>query len=63
MPEGPEVRKYFQYIEPILKNGIIKNLEILSGKYINKGIPNIEKVTNKTIQKVLLKGKSIFCML
>ncbi len=60
MPEGPEVRKYFQYIEPILKNGIIKNLEILSGKYINKGIPNIEKVTNKTIQKVLLKGKSIF---
>lgn len=60
MPEGPEVRKYFQFIEPILINNKIQNLEILSGKYINKGIPNIDKVKNKVIQEVLLKGKSIF---
>ena len=60
MPEGPEVRKYFQYIYPILNNKTILNLEILSGKYINKGIPNIDKVKNKAIQEVLLKGKSIF---
>lgn len=60
MPEGPEVRKYFQYIYPILNKQTILKLEILSGKYINKGIPNIEKVKNKAVKEVLLKGKSIF---
>ncbi len=60
MPEGPEVLNYYIFIKPILENKTIQNLEILSGKYVNKGIQNLEKVKNVKIKEVLLKGKTIF---
>jgi formamidopyrimidine-DNA glycosylase len=60
MPEGPEVLNYYLFIKPIFENKIIQNLNVLSGKYINKGISNIEKVKNLKIEDVLLKGKTIF---
>ena len=60
MPEGPEVLNYYLFIKPILENKIIQNLEILSGKYVNKGISNIEKVKNAKVEDILVKGKTIF---
>ena len=63
MPEGPEVRNYYFFIKPILENKVIKDLQILSGKYIKKGIPNIEKVKNLKLEEILLKGKTNFVKL
>lgn len=63
MPEGPEVRNYYFFIKPILGNKVIKDLQIVSGKYIKKGIPNIEKVKNLKVEDILLKGKTIFVKL
>jgi len=63
MPEGPEVREYFLYIQPLLHEEKIKNIEVLSGKYKTKlHIDNIEKVNEVLISDVLLKGKSIFIL-
>jgi formamidopyrimidine-DNA glycosylase len=61
MPEGPEVREYFLYIEPLLREEKITNIEVLSGKYKTKiQVDNIERVKEVLILDVLLKGKSIF---
>lgn len=60
MPEGPLIREYYIFVKPILENKIIQNLDILSGKYLKKGVPNIEKVQNLIIEDILIKGKTIF---
>jgi len=60
MPEGPEVLNFYLFIKPLLDDKIIEKLQIISGKYTRKGIPNIEKVKNISIIDILIKGKSIF---
>lgn len=61
MPEGPEIRRYFLYINPLLIDSTIKRINVLSGKYLNKTpIKNLEKVKDILIKKCFVKGKTIF---
>ena len=66
MPEGPEVLEYFNYINPILKGKTLESLNILSGKYLKKGLVNYDILMSKLpckITDIVIKGKTIFIAL
>jgi formamidopyrimidine-DNA glycosylase len=61
MPEGPEVREFFLYIKPIITGKTIKEIKVLSGKFLGKKpIKNIENVRGVNVKSCFIKGKTIF---
>lgn len=60
MPEGPEVLEYYQFIKPILMNNTITEIRVLSGKYLKKEVPGLERTGKFTVEELLVKGKCIF---
>lgn len=65
MPESPEVLEYYHFVKSYLLNKSIKNIEILSGKYIKNQPENWkvlqEKLLNKNrVTDIVVKGKTIF---
>lgn len=59
MPEGPEITILSQYLLENLKDKKIKKIQILSGKYLKKGIKGLDLIQNKNykILNIHSKGK------
>lgn len=63
MPEGPEVLHYYKFVKSNLQNKILKNFNILSGRYLNKIPKNINELMHYLPLKIIsvnVKGKTIF---
>lgn len=64
MPEGPEVKITGNKLHEILNNKILKNINILGGRYSKKPIIGFNDFRNDTqnvvIQSVKVKGKLIY---
>lgn len=63
MPEGPEVREYYEFVNEILLDKKIINIKILSGKYVKKFPEHwdkIEMLLPNIVKKIFVKGKTIF---
>ena len=60
MPEGPEVKLFTERINKEFSNKKVKDIEILSGRYIKKPIENIAIIKNTTFKGVQCKGKFIW---
>jgi DNA-formamidopyrimidine glycosylase len=63
MPEGPEVLQYYKFVNSNLQNQILKNFNILSGKYLKTNLKNIDLLKDSLplkIQNIVIKGKTIF---
>lgn len=66
MPEGPEIKSYCKFVESIILNEDIKDITILSGKYIQNNPKNLDKIKKNfplNVQDVFVKGKTIFIKL
>jgi endonuclease-8 len=66
MPEGPEVLGYYNFIKSFFDKQTLTNLNILSGKYSKKDLPNLDIFKSNLpckIKEVLIKGKTIFIYL
>jgi len=66
MPEGPEVLDYFNFIKEFLHDNTLNSIEIMSGKYIKKGLNNFDifkKALPSKIKEISIKGKTIFIKL
>lgn len=66
MPEGPEVLDYYNFIKPFFKDNTLHNIEIMSGKYMKKGLVNFDILKDKLpckINDITIKGKTIFIKL
>tara|TARA_B100000287_G_C20575352_1_gene758212 strand:- start:480 stop:1286 length:807 start_codon:yes stop_codon:yes gene_type:complete len=63
MPEGPEVRKNVDYLNSVLKDTIIVNIKINSGRYAKHG-PfegfNLMQNNQQTVKDICCKGKFIY---
>lgn len=57
MPEGPEIKIYTQRLSKRIKNKILKNIEFLSGRYVNK--EPLDKNYDKFYPKNFNKFKSL----
>ena len=61
MPEGPEVREFYLYMSSLVINKIIKEVKVLSGKFLEKKpIKHIDKIVDLIIKSCFVKGKTIF---
>jgi len=60
LPEGPECTIIANNLNEYLSNKTLTKLEILSGRYLNNPLANIDKLTNKKILSVSNKGKFIY---
>lgn len=63
MPEGPECLIIASGINNTFKGQTLVDLDILGGRYLNKGIASSELVLGKTIDKVDVKGKLIYMVI
>jgi len=64
MPEGPETKKFVDQLNHILKGCFLKEIKIISGRYIKHGKPegleNFEKILPLKINEISCKGKFIY---
>jgi formamidopyrimidine-DNA glycosylase len=63
MPEGPEVLEYYNFIKEFFYDNTLCNIEIVSGKYIKKELPNFDIFKQSLpckINDITIKGKTIF---
>ena len=64
MPEGPEVRRITDSLSRILKNKALRNIEIISGRYVThsppSGFSEIIEALPLNILEVNCKGKFIY---
>lgn len=66
MPEGPEVLGYFNFIEPFFYGAVLEDIDILSGKYLKKGLDNFNELHSSLpckVKEISIKGKTIFIFL
>lgn len=63
MPEGPEVLDYYNFISPFFKNQVLKDINILSGRYTKQQPENYDSLKNLLplkVKDISVKGKTIF---
>ena len=60
MPEGPEVRIFVDKLNALYKNKKIKEVKVVSGRYIKKPINNLSSLKDKIIKNFSCKGKFIW---
>lgn len=66
MPESPEVNFYYTTFFKSIVGKKLKSIEILSGRYVKKGIEDLPLLTNQlplTIEDTGVKGKNIWMKL
>ena len=60
MPEGPEVKLFVDKLNLNYKNKTIKEVNVLSGRYLKKEIEGLDLVKESTIDSFNCKGKFIY---
>jgi len=60
MPEGPEVKLFVDKLNLNYKNKVIKEVNVLSGRYLKKEIEGLDLLKDQTVDSFSCKGKFIY---